>query len=152
MNAMKTCTKCGRSDKPFAKDRKSPDGLSSWCRVCKDAGSEEWRRLNQDRKNASSRRWRKENREKSQRVVASSKLKAAFGISLEDKERMLAAQGGKCACCGDPLTLKRAKVDHCHRTGRLRKVLCNPCNLGLGNFRDDPKRLQAAIAYLAEHS
>jgi len=64
---------------------------------------------------------------------------------------LLAEQGGLCAVCRDPIGLggkSGARVDHDHLTGRIRGILCNRCNVALGNFRDDPKILAAAIAYL----
>lgn len=60
------------------------------------------------------------------------------------------SQNGKCAICLveiRPLGRTRA-VDHCHATGTIRGMLCKNCNLGLGHFRDDPRRLIAALAYL----
>lgn len=61
----------------------------------------------------------------------------------------LAAQGGGCAICGDtPADGRRLDVDHDHETGRIRGLLCMPCNIGIGNLREDPARLAAAIEYL----
>lgn len=56
-------------------------------------------------------------------------------------------EGKSCVICGAADDLA---VDHCHSTGKIRGVLCRPCNLGLGYFRDDPERLLRAIKYLAE--
>lgn len=56
-------------------------------------------------------------------------------------------EGKSCVICGAADGLA---VDHCHTTGEIRGVLCRPCNLGLGYFRDDPERLLGAIKYLAE--
>lgn len=74
-----------------------------------------------------------------------------YGVSLEQYEAMMAAQGGVCAICGTsdwPGKDNRPHVDHCHETGKVRGILCGPCNNGLGNFGDDPARLRAAAAYL----
>lgn len=67
-------------------------------------------------------------------------------------------QGGRCAICGvclfenDLLVNAKvpssAKLDHDHKSGQLRGVLCNECNRGLGLFNDDANLLQAAISYL----
>lgn len=58
-------------------------------------------------------------------------------------------QGGVCAVCFDPLG-PDAHVDHDHESGLVRGLLCRSCNLGLGNFKDDPVRLAAAADYLRE--
>lgn len=61
---------------------------------------------------------------------------------------LIAAQGGKCKICGD--AMPRPHVDHCHKTNKVRGVLCCRCNIGLGMFRDSVSRLKAAAAYLAD--
>lgn len=70
------------------------------------------------------------------------------GLSLADVEAMKIKQEGLCAICEEALDLV---VDHDHNDPKeaVRGLLCNPCNRGLGFFRDSPARLQAAIAYLA---
>lgn len=81
-------------------------------------------------------------------------LRKQYGITVEQYDAMLAAQGGGCAICGDPpdgvgRAGVRLHVDHCHATNRVRGLLCNSCNNGLGRFRDRPELLRAAAAYLA---
>jgi hypothetical protein len=65
-------------------------------------------------------------------------------------DRLFLKQGSKCAICGG-VEIKHVygwPTDHCHSTGDIRGILCTSCNSGLGLFKDDIKRLQAAIAYL----
>lgn len=65
---------------------------------------------------------------------------------------MLAAQKGCCAVCGaDSPGEKDWNIDHDHKTGALRGLLCCRCNPGLGNFRDSPDLLERAAAYLRKH-
>lgn len=63
---------------------------------------------------------------------------------------MLHDQDNLCKCCGDELILPH--VDHCHISGKVRGLLCNNCNTGLGLFRDDKNRLLLAITYLENNS
>jgi hypothetical protein len=78
-------------------------------------------------------------------------LKYKYGLSAAGYDDLLAQQGGVCAICQqlDPKG-RRLAVDHCHETGRVRGLLCVPCNVGIGNLNDDPERLLAAVAYLQE--
>lgn len=80
-------------------------------------------------------------------------LRVNYGLSTEDFESLLVAQDFSCAICAtafDPGVRDLTPcVDHSHATGQVRGLLCHTCNLGLGHFRDDPKRLQAARGYLA---
>lgn len=74
-----------------------------------------------------------------------------YGISLSERADMLASQGGRCKICGIEEGLaprKRLAVDHCHETGKVRGLLCDNCNKGIGCLRDDPAILRMAIEYL----
>jgi len=74
-----------------------------------------------------------------------------YGITLEDKERMLNDQGNNCKiCCQDFSADVNPVVDHCHASGVVRGLLCNRCNVGLGMFQDNPLELVKAIEYLKE--
>lgn len=64
---------------------------------------------------------------------------------------MLEAQGGRCAICNSTDARSRSDkfhIDHCHKTGVVRGLLCGPCNGGIGKLRDDPNLLRIAIKYL----
>lgn len=101
-------------------------------------------------------RWRELNPDKAKSLI----LKRQFGIVLNDYIEMFEKQGGKCYLCGtlgnvfsDKKNLSTTlAVDHCHKTGKIRKLLCYKCNTGLGLFKDNPSLLRRAAAYIKEHS
>ena len=78
-----------------------------------------------------------------------------YGITQEQYDELLEYQGGVCAICYQPETLQikgkivNLSIDHCHDTGTVRGLLCRSCNVGLGNFRDNPENLKSAIVYLS---
>lgn len=75
----------------------------------------------------------------------------ALGLDEEDYDMWVALQNGLCAICCEPETGgRRLAVDHCHKTGHVRGLLCRACNLGLGAFRDSTERLAVAMQYLGE--
>ena len=92
-------------------------------------------------------------------------LRRHYDLSLTEYAQMFAAQGGVCAICKKPETAKLPgrktessenrtrdlSVDHCHKTGRVRQLLCNACNHILGEAKDDPEVLSAAAEYLKRH-
>lgn len=69
-----------------------------------------------------------------------------WGITPEDYLRMCEDQEWRCVICKD--VPKKLVGDHCHTTGKFRGLICSHCNSGLGFFKDDPSRMQAAIEYL----
>lgn len=87
--------------------------------------------------------------------VHDGRLRRNFGITVADYEAMLESQGGRCALfavCGSTepgAGRKRWHVDHDHETGKVRALLCNGCNLGIGHFQDSPELLLKAAQYLA---
>lgn len=78
-------------------------------------------------------------------------LRRTYGITLQEYDAMLAAQGFVCAICEGECnrsTTGRLCVDHDHATGEVRGLLCFQCNVGLGKFKDDPAILARAMVYL----
>lgn len=139
---MKTCTACGEhkrlADFYWTTRRNGERARHSKCQSCrreqfklyqKTAGAKEARR--------------------------SRLLFEKYKMTEAEYEVLNAQQSGVCAICQEPETkihreggLCRLVVDHNHRTGDVRALLCSACNVGLGSFRDNPDRLLAAVRYL----
>lgn len=80
-------------------------------------------------------------------------LKKHYYLTLQEYYTKLKEQNHKCAICGvDEVDLKRSLcVDHNHVTNVVRELLCTPCNIGLGMFKENTDVLVHAIAYLNKH-
>jgi len=74
-----------------------------------------------------------------------------YGITKEDFDKMLEIQQGVCAICSNQERGKRLSVDHCHKTGKVRGLLCSSCNTSLGRFNDDTKIMLKAISYIEKY-
>lgn len=83
------------------------------------------------------------------------KLRDRYGLTVEEWESMNMAQGGKCYLCGQVPSGKPPTnglyVDHDHSTGKVRALLCHPCNSGIGQLQDDPELLAKAAQYVYMH-
>lgn len=119
--------------------------------------SAEYRRVNKDRVREAGAKWRA--KPESKNKVREYYYLRTYGLSSAQIAEMLAEQGGKCAICrgADPGGRTRSQheigrwhVDHDHRTGRVRGVLCGDCNVGLGAFRDNGDSLLNAAVYLEQ--
>lgn len=157
---MKTCKRCGES-KPleeFHRHKLTKDGRFNICKACAKLKAREYYAANQERmrelgrQKAQARRDADPAGERAKQYAA--RLKKKYGITKEDYDRMLEQQEGQCAICGvtspgwPSIESGTFHVDHNHRTGEVRGLLCSTCNQGLGYFKDDPGLLSAAAAYL----
>jgi hypothetical protein len=117
------------------------------------AKAREWSKSHPEAKAAQRRKWLAANPEKSR----DQKLRSSYGMTAMDYDAMLAAQGGRCAnpgCRTDaPRGMGRFHVDHDHRTGKIRGLLCNGCNLALGHLGDgcNNDRIFGLHAYAMSH-
>lgn len=131
----KICTKC-KKKKPlieFYKHKGYKDGLSSWCKKC----------FAKYHKTPRSRRGQRANN-----------LKKRFNMTLEQYDKIFKNQNGICKICGKPETKKYKgilmwlSIDHNHKTGKVRALLCDKCNRALGIVDDNINLLQKLIKYL----
>ena len=101
------------------------------------------------------RKLRKEFPEKLAQANIKSELKVRHKLTWNDYCEMLEDQENKCKICNNPhidAPRKRLHVDHCHKTGLVRALLCHGCNNLLSRAKDDPEVLRKAMEYLNEHS
>lgn len=148
------CTKCGKYKKltEFYRQRSKASGYYCQCKLCVS----KWMHLpeNRAKKAASERKRKAKNRKKWNAKARGYYLKSRlknYGMGLSEYDHLLNLQNGKCAICGRNKPInghKRFCLDHDHRTGKLRGLLCIKCNLGMGNFDDNPEIIKAALAYL----
>lgn len=77
-------------------------------------------------------------------------LKYEYGMTVAEYDLLLQQQGGVCAICrrAPDDSKKRFAVDHCHKSGKIRGILCTRCNQGIGYFKDNPLLLRLAATYL----
>ncbi len=116
-------------------------------RAEKNQYAKEWYRRNSARVIARTMAYQKSNPDKQRNW----QLKYNFGITAEKYDSMLKEQNNSCAICQSPVPqgAGRFHVDHDHKTGQVRGLLCNNCNLGLGFFADNIDKLTKAAKYLA---
>jgi hypothetical protein len=131
----KKCKTCGEH-KPFdeyQKDITKKDGFRPYCKACTSVRRKELL---------------------SKETIRQRNLEKNFGKgALEVYDSLFQNQKGVCAICGSPENgrYKHLSVDHCHETNKIRGLLCNNCNRGLGLLKDDPDILRKAAAYVEKH-
>lgn len=86
-------------------------------------------------------------KEKYKQAMREYSLKRKFSLSIEEYTKLLEKQKGVCAIC-DKECSRALAVDHCHTSGKIRGLLCNNCNRGLGHLKDSVSILRKAINYL----
>lgn len=144
----KTCTKClvSQEIEEFAPHKSYAGGRTTWCRKCMKEQASAWSKDNPKRRENDNARNRRNPEQKQ-----NSKFKARYGITLDQFREMSTAQNDECLICSKHKSLnKNSKlfVDHCHATQKVRGLLCDSCNRGLGAFKDNPLLLLKAMEYI----
>lgn len=139
-NNKKQCCKCKNkyTKECFYLSNKEKSGYSKTCKFC-------------SRELCKNSKYRYPTRNKK------NKLKK-YGITLDDYEKMIIFQNGVCSICnkserrkGKNGKILPLNVDHCHKTGKVRGLLCHLCNVSLGGFQDSEEILLKAINYLKKY-
>ena len=138
------CRVCGQEKNLLADyylSRKDPTLASSYSYECKECTIK--RTVEYNKNNSSS--------------VRSQYLKRQYGLTFEEFDAMLSSQDNACAICGTREPSKnrgrtrRFHVDHCHKTGKVRGLLCKSCNIALGEIGDNIHTHKSMIQYLESH-
>lgn len=145
IGAKKVCHAC-KTDKPamdFYLTRGNKGGLAHECKPCSYARAQTWRLDN---------RIGERNRPRRRRDY----LRDQYDLTEAKLATMLASQAGKCAICEVLLIpgnrgTDALHIDHDHKTGVIRELLCHGCNTALGKFKDSEEVLRRAIEYLKKH-
>lgn len=168
---MKICRICSKikSLNDFYKNHKSKDGLRSECKECRIKNAQIWYRANSEKAQDNSAAWRESNSERVRRMtkayrdanpdmIRGQHLKQYWpNLSAQEAfnkfNELKIQQNHCCAICGTNKPNGRTNefvVDHCHNTGKVRGLLCHPCNSGIGMFKDEVDILNKAILYLTK--
>lgn len=159
------------------------DGYSNRCKVCYNTGRKHWRienpekaseadkrnrvkklerikeyrkaywAANKERLSVMTKKWKEDNRDTECRKSLNRETVKRYGITLEEKYKMVTEQQNRCLICGNEFSSsKDTHVDHNHTTRKVRGILCGRCNAGIGNFRENAEYLAGAIRYIKEHN
>ncbi len=139
---MRTCKKCGetKSKTLFAKNKNCKENIEFTCRACTTKNATKWERL-------------------STAARSDIYMRYKYGITFADYEAMRLTQNNLCAICNKPERIIDSRynrpralcIDHHHKSGTVRQLLCGPCNTALGSFKEDIAVLESAILYLRKH-
>lgn len=171
------CSRCRKkfSIDQFYSNKARQDGLDVYCKSCRNGSNSRWRAANKEKYEQwlkeywedhkekrraiarkyrrahpyteADKRWNRDHKDYYVRKQLERRLKE-LGFTREQYTALVEAQGGKCAICAKPLGRGEFCLDHSHSTGVVRGILCRRCNLGVGQFSDDPILLRTAAAYL----
>ncbi len=147
----KICAKCDINKHFSEYNRHSSGVMKSVCKVCVAAD----KRKHYDENKSSVLQYQKDYRKKCPDIIRDAHYRKHYNITLNYFLELEKAQGGLCKICQRPEStrdqngkVKPLHVDHCHKTGEVRGLLCCKCNRGLGHFFDDVLLFERAIIYL----
>ena len=159
----KQCTSC-KIEKPVSDFyyRTGTKQYHSQCKDCERVLAKKWYKSNPQYAKEKAKKWRTENidRVKEYRIANKRRsyivdIKRKYNITELEFNNMLLTQKNKCIGCGVDFEFgvqeKTPHIDHCHKTGKVRGILCRKCNSVIGFYKDNPKPLFNLSEYLNCH-
>tara|TARA_B100001057_G_scaffold434938_1_gene464927 strand:+ start:171 stop:773 length:603 start_codon:yes stop_codon:yes gene_type:complete len=168
----KVCPQCGEEKAltfdNFYRSKQTKSGFKPWCKPCVNASNKAYDKANPEqhsrrvvvsRNRTEERKQRHRdsvNKHRNRNYLGYRDTNAArkYGVPKGWYKEQIEKQGGRCRICGvkmlTPEHKKYLSVDHNHKTGAVRGVICNGCNTGIGMFKENPVFMEAAIRYLKE--
>ena len=148
---MKTCKRCSQTKEllEFFKNVKRKDGVSTYCKPCQlEYQRARYNNPESHERNKMDRNIYLKNRKDSTRKWY---LKTTYGLTPEQYENLYNDSDGRCYICKEEKEYY-LHVDHNHKTGEVRGLLCNHCNRGIGIFKENINILESAIQYIRKYN
>ena len=146
----KFCSQCSdfKSSLDFGKNKTNKDGRARLCKICTNTNKRAWSQKNRPSLSAKNLAWKKKNLSKARNTNLNTKYRSRYGISLNEFKEMCLRQHNLCAIC---YSFSKLCVDHNHLTGKIRGLLCGPCNRAIGCLKDSSKFAANAALYLSKN-
>lgn len=159
----KRCSKCEKELSIFSfYKRAGANSYHSACKLCEREMAKDWYERNKEKATAKVKKWREQNTEAVKRYRADNRQKnhrqeisRKYGVDLEWFDKQIAKQSNSCFCCKRKFEWTDKQntphVDHCHKSKKVRGILCNRCNTVLGLCFDNKELFKNLIGYLECH-
>ena len=142
---MRRCTKCNNNFPLSEYYYCSRDGYFTRCKRCMSEIRKLQYKKNKGKERKSNKNWIANNKERWKELSRKCSLKRKYNMTPQKYGELWLSQKGKCKICYER---KPLNIDHCHKSNKVRGLLCKNCNFGIGSLKDDIGILTSAIQYL----